>query len=135
MPLKLKTFQIGAPAKRGDGLRIGTVRLPPRGVPRNRWQADGYFDVWYPVVAPSRKLLRWARSRNTDNPVVFRAFLHAYERELLAHAESRQAIHLLAEMAKRTTISIGCHCPVDMPSCHRSRLKELIERAATGELL
>jgi len=134
MPLKLKTFQIGAPAKRGEGLRIGTTRRPPHGVPRERWQSDGYFDVWFPVVAPSYALLLRARKHNTGDPAVLRVIFDAYERELLKNTEGRQAVHLLAEMAKRTAISIGCYC-ADESRCHRSRLKQLIERAATGKPL
>lgn len=133
MALKLRTFQIGTPARRGDGLRIGTTRRPPRGVPRARWQKDGYFDVWFPVVAPSHALLRRVRPRNTDEPAALQRIFDAYERELLANAESRQAVVLLAELAKRTPISIGCFCP-DEHRCHRSRLKQIIERAATGAL-
>jgi uncharacterized protein YeaO (DUF488 family) len=125
MALKLRTFQIGTPAKRGDGLRIGATRHPPRGVPRNRWQKNGYFDTWFPVVAPSRGLLRRAHAGKVSMP----EFFDAYEREVLSRGESRQAVTLLAEVAKRTPISIGCYCP-DERHCHRSRLKRLIERAA-----
>ena len=134
MPLKLKTFQIGTPANRGDGLRIGTTRRPPRGVPRDRWQADGYFDVWFPVVAPTLALFHRFRGRDLNDPAQLRAVLDAYEREVLKSTESRQAIHLLAEMAKRIPVSIGCYC-ADERRCHRSRLKQLIERAATGKPL
>ena len=134
MPLRLKTFQIGAPAKRGEGLRIGTTRRPPRGVPRSRWQADGYFDVWFPVVAPTLALFRRFHGRDLSDPAALRAIFDAYERELLKNTEARQAVHLLAEMAKHTAISIGCYC-ADESRCHRSRLKQLIERAATGKPL
>ena len=131
MPLRLKTFQIGGPGKRGDGLRIGATRRPPHGVPRSRWQTDGYFDVWFPVVAPSHALLLRARKSNLGDPAVLRGIFDAYEREVLKNTESRQAIHLLAELARRTPISVGCYC-ADERRCHRSRLKLLIERAAKG---
>jgi uncharacterized protein YeaO (DUF488 family) len=128
--LTLRTFQIGAPRKRGEGLRIGTTRRPPRGVPRRRWQRDGYFDVWLPSVAPSATLLRRLRGRGLDDASVRKWFLDAYEREL-ARTESRQTIHLLAALARVTPIAIGCFCQ-DEHRCHRSRLKQVIERAARG---
>jgi uncharacterized protein YeaO (DUF488 family) len=128
-PLKLCTFQIGSPPQRGEGLRIGVTRRPPRGVPRARWQADGYFDVWFPVLAPSAALLKWVHARNLDDPAKRRAFFDSYERELLGQLESRQAIQLLAALAARMPISIGCFCD-DENRCHRSRLRKLIEQAA-----
>lgn len=123
MKLRLKTFMIKSPVKRGQGLRIGTTRRPPRGVRKERWQADGYFDLWLPDIAPSQQLL----GRSLD----FKQFMDAYERELSAGAESRQTVQLLAEVAKRTPISIGCYCE-DEQRCHRSRLKAVIEKAAAG---
>jgi len=128
-PLKLHTFQIGSPTRREEGLRIGVTRLPPRGVPLARWQADGYFDVWFPVLAPSAVLLKWVHAQNLDDPAKRRAFFNRYEREMLGQLESRQAIQLLAALAARTPISIGCFCDRE-DRCHRSRLRKLIERAA-----
>lgn len=124
--IRLRTFQHGDSPKRGEGLRIGTTRRPPRGVPRKRWKRDDYFDVWFPVLAPSEALLRrFKRSRTMR----FRDFCSAYERELLSKAESRQALELLAALSLRTPISIGCYCE-DESKCHRSHLRKLIERAA-----
>jgi uncharacterized protein YeaO (DUF488 family) len=127
--LKLTTFQIGAPVRRGAGLRIGTTRLPPRGVPKSRWKTGGYFDVWLPTVAPSRDLLRWIKQRDIDDPSVRRTFFQKYERELLADSDARHTVQLLAELARRTPISIGCFC-VDESRCHRSQLRKLIARFA-----
>jgi uncharacterized protein YeaO (DUF488 family) len=102
--LKLSTFQIGAPAKRGEGLRIGVTRRPPRGVPKSRWVRDGYFDVWFPALAPSTKLLaRFKKHRFTEDPAADRAFFDSYERELLATAESRQTVKFVAQVAARTS--------------------------------
>jgi len=128
-PLKLRAFQIGSPAARQDGLRIGVTRRPPRGIPRARWQAEGYFDIWFPVLAPSAVLLKWVHAQNLDDPAKRRAFFKRYEREMLGRLESRQAIHLLAAVAARTPVSLGCFCP-DENRCHRSRLRKLIEQAA-----
>ena len=127
--LKLSTFQIGTPAKRGQGLRIGTTRRPPRGVPKARWQRDGYFDVWLPAIAPSTKLLSWAKRRDFDDPRVRRTFFDRYEHELLSNAVGRQTVEFLAEIATRTRISIGCFCR-DESSCHRSRLFKIIQKHA-----
>src|ERR1700730_381466 len=80
--LQLQTFQVGQPRRRGEGLRIGTTRRPPRGVPRKRWKRDGYFDLWFPVVAPSFGLLRRMRGKDFDNPSVRRRFFQKYAREL-----------------------------------------------------
>jgi uncharacterized protein YeaO (DUF488 family) len=129
--LKVRTFQIGRRPRPGEGLRIGAARRPPRGVPRARWRAEGYFDIWLPVVAPSQELLRHAHERRED-PGALRRVFDAYEREM-RETGPRQVIHLLAEVAKRTPISIGCFCE-DESQCHRSRLLELIRAAgAAGE--
>lgn len=117
--LKLSTFRYLDPPKRGEGLRIGVTRHPPRGVRKERWQADGYFDVWFPVLGPSKELLR-------RRPFGFAA----YQREIMGRAESRQAVLLLAALAQRTPISIGCYCE-DATRCHRTYLRRLIEEAAT----
>ena len=130
--LKLSTFQIGAPAKRGQGLRIGVTRRPPRGVPKAHWTHDGYFDVWLPALAPSAKLLARFKKRHArgfDDPAVREAFFDSYERELLSSAEGRQLVEFLAHIAVRTPISIGCFC-ADESRCHRSRLYKLILRHA-----
>ena len=133
MKLKLSTFRIGDPPKRDEGLRIGTTRLPPRGVPKSRWKSDGYFDVWLPTVAPSRKLLSWIKQHDINDDKTRRAFFARYERELLGNSEARQTLALLAELAKRTPISVGCFCE-DESRCHRSRLREIIERIAKTQL-
>ena len=115
--LKLRTFRHGDAPKRGEGLRIGTTRRPPRGKTKDQW--GDYFDVWFPILAPSDKLL-------ASRPFGFAR----YERELYSRAESRQALQLLAHIALRTPISIGCYCE-DESHCHRSYLHKLIEREAS----
>ena len=125
--LKLTTFQIGAPLKRGQGIRIGVTRRPPRGVPKERWTSDGYFDVWFPMLAPGAKLLARFQLLGLDDPAVRERFFDNYERELLSTAEGRQAVELIAQIAKRTPISIGCFCE-DEAKCHRSRLYRIIQR-------
>lgn len=126
--LKLTTFQIGTPVKRGQGLRIGTVRYPPRGVRKSDYVRLGLFDVWLPSVAPSRALLQRFRAEGYS-PAAYRRFCAAYERELLGNADGRQTVELLAVLATRIPISIGCHCE-DERGCHRSHLRRLIEQFA-----
>jgi uncharacterized protein YeaO (DUF488 family) len=127
--LRLSTFQIGAPLKRGEGLRIGTTRRPPRGVPKSRWVKDGYFDVWLPALAPSQKLLRRFKARDFNKLSVRNAFFNSYETELLSSAAGRQTVDFLARVAERAPVSIGCFCG-DERRCHRSRLFKIISRFA-----
>jgi uncharacterized protein YeaO (DUF488 family) len=126
MKLKLHTFQIGSPRKRGEGLRIGTVRFLPRGVYKKDYAKLDYFDVWFPILAPSKKLITWARSQE-DTGIKFR---EKYEREMLNNTNSRQAIKLLARLAIKSPIAIGCYCE-DEKYCHRSVLRKLIKEEAS----
>ncbi len=127
--LKLFMFRIGSPAQPGQGLRVGATRRPPRGVPKDRWAADGYFDVWLPALAPSAELLSQLRKYDFQNPARRKAFFDRYERELLSSAESRQTIEFVAQVAARTPISIGCFCE-DESRCHRSRLFKILQEHA-----
>lgn len=130
-PLKIRTFQVQADRKRGEGLRIGVTRKQPRGVEKKDWVRLGYFDLWYPSLAPSAKLLSWARSHDiVKNPEDWETFKERYEKEVTNSAGPRQQLILLAEIAKRTPISIGCVCENEN-RCHRSILLRLIKRAAT----
>lgn len=126
--LQLNTFQYGQRRKRGERLRIGTTRRPPRGVPRNRWKRDGYFDLWFPVVAPSARLLSRIKGKDFDNPAVRRRLFAAYAREL-RQPPAKHAIALLGTLALRTPIAVGCFCANER-RCHRSVLRIAIERAA-----
>ena len=130
--LKLSTFQVGATVKRGEGLRIGVTRRPPRGVPKNRWVRDSYFDVWLPALAPSLRLLARFKKPDFNDTSVRNSFFDAYERELLCTAEGRQTVAFVAEVAKRMGISIGCFCG-DESRCHRSRLLKILTKSAPLE--
>jgi uncharacterized protein YeaO (DUF488 family) len=122
--LKLRTYQYGSPREHDEGLRIGSTRYLPRGVPKENYAISNYFDVWLPSVAPSRELLQWFK----ENPEKIDQFLVKYKREM-QQTESKQTILLLAKMAEKTPISIGCYC-ANESHCHRSVLRELIEKAA-----
>ncbi len=123
--LKLHTYQLGSPRKRGEGLRVGVVRHLPRGVRKQDYVSGNYFDVWFPHVAPSVELLRWVHEQPDTR---WTRFVKRYSHEM-KQPDSRHAIELLAEIAKRTPISIGCFCQ-DESHCHRSILRKLIEQAA-----
>ncbi len=125
-PLRLTTFRIGDPPQPGQGLRVGVTRRPPRGVPRDRWVADGYFDVWLPALAPSAKLVAEIMKKQHGPAAALQKALDRYERELLSSAESRQTVELMAQVAARMPISIGCFCE-DESRCHRSRLYRVIQ--------
>ncbi|HEY3968902.1 MAG TPA: DUF488 family protein [Planctomycetaceae bacterium] len=126
MTLKFRTVQLGTPRQPGEGLRIGTVRRPPRGVPKSEYRERDFFDVWLPILGPSQELLATFRSSGQS----IDAFFRGYAAEM-AETEPRQVIQLLAELAKQTPISVGCYC-ANEAICHRSVLGELI-RAAAGE--
>jgi len=124
--LKLSMFQVGSPAKPAQGLRVGVTRFPPRGVSKERWAADGYFDVWLPVLAPSAKLVAEIKKAVKGTDAERDKAFDRYERELLSNATGRQAVEFLAQVASRTPISIGCACE-DEARCHRSRLFKIIQ--------
>ena len=127
--LLLSTFRIASPAQPALGLRVGATRRPPRGVPKDRWVADGYFDVWLPALAPSAKLVAEIVKKQHGPAAAFQKALDRYERELLSNAESRQTVEFVAQVAARTPISIGCFCE-DESRCHRSRLFKIIQEHA-----
>ena len=128
MTPQVRTFQIGKPPQAGEGLRIGTTRRPPRGVATARWTSDGYFDVWFPLVAPSASLLAKHRPTPESDRKVWRKFFDAYRREL-RKPPARHAVALLAALARRTPIALGCYCD-DESRCHRSVLRDEIRRVS-----
>lgn len=121
----MRTFRIGDPRKPEEGLRLGVTRLPPRGVPKARWPE--LFDVWFPLLAPSRELFATVGKVDLDDPKARKRFFDRYEREVTGDAEKRQTLEALAALAKRTPIAIGCFC-ADESRCHRSRLAQILER-------
>ena len=126
--MPVKTFQIGSPRGSREGLRIGAVRFLPRGVRKQDYARRDLFDIWFPMLAPSRKLLRTLKSKDFS-AAVRKSFFARYKKEMLASTDAKQAIELLARLGKRTDISVGCYC-ADEHMCHRSVLHALIRRAA-----
>lgn len=129
MALKLQTYQLGSKRGRGEGLRVGVVRRPPRGIHKEDYARLDYYDVWLPALAPSQELLSWIHAHDVDAVPVWRAFTKRYQHEMLSNTNSRQAIRLLGQLAQRTPIAIGCHCQNEK-RCHRSILRKLVRDAA-----
>ena len=118
---------IGTPREPNEGLRIGTVRRPPRGVPRAEFAPRDYYDAWLPDVAPSEALVKAAQEVQTDREWL--AFVRRYRAEMKAPAIAR-LLDLLAALSHVTDLSVGCYC-ADERQCHRSVLRELLrERGA-----
>jgi uncharacterized protein YeaO (DUF488 family) len=127
--IQLCTFQIGTAPRPDEGMRIAVTRRPRRGVRSQDLARIGQFDVWLPSVAPSLELLDRFHPLQITDPKQWKRFLDAYEKELLGHADSRQTVALLAEIAARIPVSIGCFCEEES-HCHRARLREIILRMA-----
>ncbi len=126
MKSNIRSYQIGTDRESGEGLRIGTVRYLPRGVRKEDYARDDYFDVWLPALAPSRELMGWYKKGELSKER-WQLFAKKYRTEM-QKTDSRQAIKLLAEVGKKTPISIGCYCE-DENRCHRSILLKLIRNA------
>jgi uncharacterized protein YeaO (DUF488 family) len=121
--MSVRVVRLGTPRDRDEGLRIGTVRRPPRGVRKADFAARNYFDVWLPELAASAPLVSWALSK----PFTARrwaVFRRRYRREMLQPAAQR-LVALLAALSSQTNFSVGCYCE-DETRCHRSVLKELL---------
>lgn len=120
--MAIRIVRLGTPRAPGEGLRIGTVRRPPRGVPRSQYASRDFYDVWLPDLAPSAALVQSAL-RATDERA-WRAFVRAYRSEM-RRPEARRLLDLLAGLSRQTEVSVGCYCEVE-GRCHRSVLRELL---------
>ncbi len=115
--------RLGKPRLRGEGLRLGTVRRPPRGVKKADYARRDYFDLWLPELAPSQKWVSWALSKPfTDER--WRKYAKRYRREMAAPAAQR-LLKLLATLSQEADFSVGCYCDSE-ERCHRSILRELL---------
>jgi uncharacterized protein YeaO (DUF488 family) len=121
--MTVRIVRLGTARAEDEGLRIGTVRRPPRGVPKSEFAAQDWYDVWFPVLAPSAETVKLGHAAQT--PAQWTAFKRRYRREMAA-PEASQAIDLLAQLSQRTNFSVGCYCP-DETHCHRSVLRELLQ--------
>ena len=126
--MAIRVVRLGTERKKGEGLRIGTVRRPPRGVPKRDFAKRNFYDVWLPQLAPSAALV--TRALSAKNERDWNAFVKAYRREM-SEPDAARLLDLLAAMSASTTFSVGCYCE-DEARCHRSVLRALLqERGAT----
>jgi uncharacterized protein YeaO (DUF488 family) len=126
----MHVVRLGSARTRGERLRLGTVRHPPRGVPRRDYARLGYFDLWLPELAPSTALVSYAREKSLT-PKRWATVVRRYRSEM-AKPAARRLIDLLAALSSQADFSIGCYC-ADETRCHRSVLKEmLLERGAVA---
>lgn len=130
--MALTTFRIGTPRRPGEGLRLGTVRYLPRGVPKQDYARLDHFDVWLPILAPSRELFAWLKA-GSDTPRRREQFFVRYRRQLLSNTDARQVVILLTRLGETTDLSVGCYCE-DETQCHRSQLIKLLRSAAPEKL-
>jgi uncharacterized protein YeaO (DUF488 family) len=125
--MAIRIVRLGTPRAAGEGLRLGTVRRPPRGVPKSRFASGNWYDVWFPVLAPSPATVKLGR--NVGSEAGWRRFARRYRAEM-KRPEAMQALDLLAALSRRTSFAVGCYCE-DESRCHRSLLRELLkERGA-----
>jgi uncharacterized protein YeaO (DUF488 family) len=124
--MTVRIVRLGTPRARGEGLRIGTVRRPPRGVPASRFASDDWYDVWYPDLSPSADAVKVGLGAQTDQE--WARFARMYRSEMSKPTPSR-TLDLLAALSHTADFSVGCYCKGEA-RCHRSLLRELL--AARG---
>lgn len=121
--MAIRIVRLGSPRARDEGLRIGTVRRPPRGVPKTQFAKQNWYDVWFPTLAPSDQAVKLGLSAST--PAEWAGFVKKYRAEMAA-PDARHALALLAALSHQTNFSVGCYCE-DESRCHRSELRKLLK--------
>jgi uncharacterized protein YeaO (DUF488 family) len=128
--MTIRIVRLGTGRARDEGPRLGTVRRPPRGVPKTEFSSGNWYDVWYPVLAPSADLMKTAFAAQTDKQ--WAAFFRKFRSEMNVPAAS-QSLDVLALLSHDANFSLGCYC-ADESHCHRSQLRALLlERGAALE--
>jgi len=121
----LRIVRLGSPREPGEGLRLGTVRRPPRGVPKTEFASRDFYDVWVPAVAPSEQLLKLGQKAGDDS-ASWKAFVRRYRVEM-SRPDASRILDLLAALSHVTALSVGCYC-ADETRCHRSVLRDLLAK-------
>lgn len=125
--MSIRIVRLGTPRANGEGLRIGTVRRPPRGVPKAEFASQNWYDVWYPNLAPSAETMQLGQAVESDKE--WAAFRKKYRSEM-AESDASRNLDLLAALSHQSNFSMGCYCENES-RCHRSLLRELLaERGA-----
>ncbi len=120
--MAIRIVRLGSPRVEGEGTRIGTVRRPPRGVPKSEFASQNWYDVWFPNLAPSAETVKFALEAKT--PAQWAKFVKKYRAEM-ATPENSRTIELLAVLSHQCNFSVGCYCENEA-HCHRSVLRELL---------
>ncbi len=120
--MPITVVRLGTPRSINEGLRIGTVRRPPRGVPKAEFAARDFYDVWLPALAPSQELVTFALQSNDARS--WKTFTRKYRAEM-KQPEAARLLELLAALSHQTSFSVGCYCETEA-HCHRSILRELL---------
>ena len=121
--MTIQIVRLGSPRGPDEGLRIGTVRRPPRGVPKHEFASRNYYDVWLPTLSPSTELM--AKGKAAQSPDAWRQFARAYQAEM-NQGEADKVLNVMAALSKTTHFSMGCYCE-DESRCHRSILRDLLQ--------
>jgi uncharacterized protein YeaO (DUF488 family) len=121
--MAVRIVRLGTERVKSEGLRIGTVRRPPRGVPKSEFSSQNWYDVWYPNLAPSEDLVKLAQWAATAKQ--WADFEKKYRKEM-STPENSKTLDLLAAMSHHSDFSVGCYC-ADESHCHRSILRALLE--------
>ena len=122
--MTVSIVRLGTKRAAGEGLRIGTVRRPPRGVPKSRFASDNWYDVWLPELSPSEATVKLGLS--AASAADWRKFARRYEKEM-AGATASRILDVLAALSRGTNFSVGCYCE-DEARCHRSILRALLKK-------
>lgn len=120
--MAISIVRLGSPRGKDEGLRIGTVRRPPRGMRKEEYAAKNIYDVWYPNLSPSEELLKEGQAAEDDKSWA------AFKRKFIAEMkqpEASRTLDLLAALSHQTNMAIGCYCEEER-HCHRSLLRELL---------
>ncbi len=126
----IRVVRLGSPRVAAEGPRIGTVRRPPRGVPKAEFARQNWYDIWFPNLAPSVATVKLGQAAKT--PAGWAAFMRKYRAEMAA-PDASHAIELLAVLSQHSNFSVGCYCESEA-HCHRSALRALlIEKGAKVE--
>ena len=126
--MSIRIVRLGTPRLPDEGTRIGTVRRPPRGVRKERYAADDWFDVWFPDLSPSPDLM--ARGQAAQSEAEWSAFFRSFRAQMCEPMPSR-TLDLLAALSHKTDLSVGCYCEQEA-RCHRSVLRQLLaDRSAS----
>ncbi|MES2949331.1 MAG: DUF488 family protein [Pseudomonadota bacterium] len=118
----IRIVRLGSERAKGEGIRMGTVRRPPRGVPKTEFASQNWYDIWYPNLAPSAETMKLGQAVETD--AEWSAFVKRFRSEM-KEPDAARTIELLARLSQDASFSMGCYCQ-DEARCHRSILRALL---------